>query len=87
MTDATAPEEITPEAIEPGVYEHYKGDRYEVLLVARHSETEEWFAVYRQLYGDGSAWVRPLGMFAGSVEVDGRTVPRFRRVDAGGQPA
>lgn len=87
MTDQTAPEEITPEAIEPGVYEHYKGARYEVLLVARHSETEEWYAVYRQLYGDGSAWVRPLGMFAESVEVDGRTVRRFRRVDAGSQPA
>lgn len=66
--------------IEPGVYEHYKRARYEVLLVARHSETEEPFVVYRQLYGDGSAWVRPLAMFAGSVEVEGRTVPRFRHV-------
>lgn len=80
MTDPTG-----PEAIEPGVYEHYKGARYEVLLVARHSETEEWLVVYRQLYGDGGAWVRPLGMFAGSVEVDGRTVPRFRHVGAGGE--
>ena len=78
---------MTPPEIEPGVYEHYTGARYEVLLVARHSETEEWYAVYRQLYGDGGAWVRPLAMFAESVEVDGRTMPRFRRVDAGGQPA
>ena len=78
---------MTRPEIEPGVYEHYTGARYEVLLVARHSETEEWYAVYRQLYGDGSAWVRPLAMFAESVEVDGRTMPRFRRVDAGGQPA
>jgi hypothetical protein len=81
MTDPSG-----PEAIEPGVYEHYKGARYEVLLVARHSETEEWFVVYRQLYGDGSAWVRPLGMFAESVEVDGRTVPRFRHVGPDGDP-
>jgi hypothetical protein len=69
-------------SIEPGVYEHYKGARYEVLLVARHSETEEPLVVYRQLYGDGAAWVRPLDMFAESVEVDGRSVPRFRRVGA-----
>lgn len=82
MTDPTG-----PEAIAPGVYEHYRGARYEVLLVARHSETEEWVVVYRQLYGDGSAWVRPLAMFVESVEFDGRTVPRFRRVDAGSQPA
>ncbi len=65
--------------LEPGVYEHYKGARYEVLLVARHSETEEEFVVYRQLYGDHGAWVRPLAMFAETVQVDGRSVPRFRR--------
>ncbi|MBM7505241.1 DUF1653 domain-containing protein [Agromyces aurantiacus] len=69
--------------IEPGVYEHYKGRRYEVLTTARHSETEEWFVVYRQQYGDGSTWVRPLEMFDETVEVDGRTMPRFRRVDDG----
>ena len=67
--------------IEPGTYEHYKGARYEVLFVARHSETEEEFVVYRQLYGDGAHWVRPAGMFAEHVEVDGRTVARFARVD------
>lgn len=68
--------------IEPGVYEHYKGARYEVLLIATHSETEEPFVVYRQLYGDGAAWVRPLAMFAESIAVEGRTVPRFRHVVA-----
>lgn len=67
---------------EPGVYEHYKGARYEVLLVARHSETEEELVVYRQLYGDHGAWVRPLAMFVERVEVDGRAVPRFRRIAA-----
>ncbi|MFC5792002.1 DUF1653 domain-containing protein [Agromyces tardus] len=67
-------------AIEPGVYEHYKGARYEVLFVARHSETEEEFVVYRQLYGDGGHWVRPAAMFAETVERDGWIVPRFARV-------
>lgn len=78
MTETDSPE---PPAIEPGVYEHYKGARYEVLLTARHSETEEWVVVYRQLYGDGDAWVRPASMFAERVALDdGRTVPRFRLV-------
>jgi len=67
-------------AIDPGVYEHVKGARYEVLFVARHSETEEEFVVYRQLYGDGGHWVRPAAMFAETVERDGRIVPRFARV-------
>ena len=71
-----------PSPLEPGVYEHYKGSRYEVLMVARHSETEEEFVVYRQLYGNGGVWVRPLAMFLESVEVGGRVVPRFRRMDA-----
>ena len=67
-------------AIEPGVYEHYTGAAYEVLFIARHSETEEEFVVYRQLYGDYAHWVRPAAMFAELVERDGRTVPRFARV-------
>jgi hypothetical protein len=71
-------------AIEPGVYEHFKGARYEVLVVARHSETEEEFVVYRQLYGDGAHWVRPLAMFTETVERDGRRMARFSRVDATG---
>jgi hypothetical protein len=72
----------SPTPPEPGVYEHYTGNRYEVLMVARHSETEEQFVVYRQLYGDGGVWVRPLAMFVESVEVGGRPVPRFRSMDA-----
>ncbi|MBH0196831.1 MAG: DUF1653 domain-containing protein [Nitrospira sp.] len=47
----------------PGRYRHYKGQEYEVLGVARHSETEEEFVVYRALYGEFGLWVRPLGMF------------------------
>jgi hypothetical protein len=63
--------------IRPGRYRHYKGNEYEVLETARHSETEELMVVYRKLYGDHSLWVRPLAMFLEDVEVDGRPVPRF----------
>lgn len=61
----------------PGIYRHYKGPLYEVLDVARHSETEEPLVVYRALYGDYGLWTRPLGMFLESVEVQGEPVPRF----------
>jgi hypothetical protein len=62
---------------QPGKYRHYKGGEYEVLGVARHSETDERLVVYRPLYGEGGFWVRPLAMFLEHVTVDGRTVPRF----------
>ncbi|MBN9520316.1 DUF1653 domain-containing protein [bacterium] len=60
-----------------GRYRHFKGGEYEVVGVARHSETDERLVVYRPLYGDGGLWVRPVGMFLETVEHDGRTVPRF----------
>jgi hypothetical protein len=60
-----------------GRYRHYKGNDYQVIGIARHSETEEELVVYRKLYGDGSLWVRPLAMFAEAVTVDGLAVPRF----------
>jgi len=66
--------------IRPGRYHHYKGNLYEVIGVARHSEAEELFVVYRCLYGDHSLWVRPLAMFRETVTVDGRVVPRFEWV-------
>lgn len=69
------------QAVEPGRYRHYKGNDYEVLGVARHSETEELLVVYRCLYGDHSLWVRPLAMFLESVEVEGVRVPRFARCE------
>jgi hypothetical protein len=65
--------------IQPGRYRHYKGNAYEVIGIARHSETEEELVVYRKMYGDHSLWVRPLGMFAEDVLVDGLKVPRFER--------
>ena len=61
----------------PGRYRHYKGNEYEVLGVARHSETHERLVVYRPLYGDGGLWVRPAGMFLEEVVVGEKSVPRF----------
>ena len=63
--------------LKPGRYRHYKGKDYQVLDVARHSETGELMVVYRNLYGDFELWVRPLTMFTEQVEVDGKTSPRF----------
>lgn len=63
--------------IRPGRYRHFKGGEYEVLCMARHSETEEPMVVYRALYGDGGTWVRPAAMWNETVERDGRIVPRF----------
>ena len=68
--------------VQPGRYRHYKGPEYLVLDVARHSETEEWLVVYQTLYGDYGLWVRPLGMFTETVEVDGQQVPRFALIEA-----
>jgi hypothetical protein len=63
--------------IKPGVYRHYKNKEYRVLCEAGHSETEERLVVYQCLYGDYSMWVRPKEMFLESVDVDGKSVPRF----------
>lgn len=65
----------------PGTYRHYKGPLYEVVDVARHSETEEEFVVYWALYGERGLWVRPRAMFEETVVVDGVSVARFARVD------
>lgn len=65
----------------PGRYRHYKGNDYEVIGVAKHSETDEEFVVYRPLYGTvGGLWIRPRAMFEESVTVQGETVPRFAKV-------
>ena len=67
-------------SIPAGHYRHYKGNDYTVIGVARHSETMEELVVYRAEYGERGLWVRPAAMFQEIVEVDGVTVPRFRRV-------
>ncbi len=65
-----------------GIYEHYKGKRYEVIGLARHSETLEELVVYKALYenefGKDSLWVRPLTMFTENVKTGGREIPRFK---------
>ena len=69
-----------PPVLPPGRYRHFKGNEYEVIGMARHSETDEWLVVYRPLYGDGGLWVRPLAMFTETVTHDGKVVPRFAPV-------
>lgn len=61
----------------PGIYRHYKGGRYEVYGVARHSETLEAVVVYRPLYGEGALWVRPFAMFTERIEVECELRLRF----------
>ena len=65
------------EEIRPGRYRHFKGNFYEVIGIARHSETEEKLVVYRPLYGEGGLWVRPLSMWNETVEREGKTYTRF----------
>ena len=60
------------------LYEHYKGNRYKIIAVARHSETLEELVVYQALYGDYGVWVRPLAMFLEEILIDGRLQPRFK---------
>jgi len=66
--------------IPAGRYRHYKGNEYEVIGIAKHSETLEPMVVYRPLYGEGGLWVRPAAMFAENVIIDGKTLPRFARL-------
>ncbi|WP_151670847.1 DUF1653 domain-containing protein [Nitrincola schmidtii] len=62
----------------PGRYRHYKGSEYDVIAVARHSETEEWMVVYRPCYAEADLWVRPALMFQETVTLpSAEVVPRF----------
>jgi hypothetical protein len=73
--------ELPPLPLLPlGRYRHYKGGEYEVLGVARHSETLEPLVLYRASYGEGGLWVRPHAMFLEQIESEGRLQPRFRPV-------
>ncbi len=63
-----------------GIYRHYKGNLYEVVGFARHSETLEDMVVYKALYGERGTWVRPLSMWENPIEVDGSIVKRFEYV-------
>ena len=68
------------QAIPQGIYRHYKGNLYQVLHTAQHSETEEALVVYRCLYGEYGVWVRPLVMFSETVTVDGKQLSRFELI-------
>lgn len=63
--------------IKPGIYRHFKGNEYEVLFLATHSETRETMVVYRALYGERGLWVRPASMWTERIERDGYSGPRF----------
>lgn len=60
-----------------GKYRHYKGNEYELIGIANHSETLEKMVVYRALYGAGELWVRPLSMWSETVFVEGKSMLRF----------
>ena len=66
-----------------GIYRHYKGNCYELLDIATHSETLEKMVVYKSLYGDGRIWVRPAHMWDEMVEMNGEKVKRFTLVEEG----
>ncbi len=67
--------------IKPGIYRHFKGNMYEVIGVASHSETMELMVVYRALYGEHGLWVRPAAMWNEIVEKENYTGPRFQYVN------
>lgn len=77
MTDTLPTPQLTL-----GQYRHYKGQNYEVIGLAHHSETLEPLVLYRALYGEQGLWVRPYAMFCETVLVDGVELPRFALVDA-----
>jgi hypothetical protein len=71
-------------ALEPGLYQHYKGNKYSVLDVGRHTEADEYFVVYspvKQKPGMPSVWLRPYNMFTETIEINGEMVPRFRKIE------
>ena len=69
------------ETIRPGIYSHFKGNLYEVIAIAKHSETLEELVVYRALYGEHGVWVRPVSMWNETVERDGKTYQRFTYIE------
>ena len=80
MTDIKALAEEARKQVPCGIYRHYKGNRYEVIGTAIHSETLEPMVIYKALYGTMETWVRPLSMWTETVERDGYCGPRFRFV-------
>lgn len=67
--------------IKLGRYRHFKGHEYEIVGIAKHSETLEEMVVYRAIYGEGDLWVRPAAMWNEIIERDGKTFPRFTLIE------
>lgn len=67
--------------IKKGIYRHFKGNMYEVVGMALHSETVEEMVIYKALYGEGKTWVRPLSMWDEEVEFEGKKAKRFTFVE------
>ena len=67
--------------IKLGRYRHFKGNEYEVIAIAKHSETTEDYVVYKAFYGDGGIWVRPASMWNETIERDGITYKRFTYIN------
>ncbi|MBQ8323310.1 MAG: DUF1653 domain-containing protein [Clostridia bacterium] len=67
--------------IKLGKYRHFKGNEYEVIALAKHSETQEELVVYRALYGEREVWVRPAAMWNETLERDGKTFRRFTYIE------
>lgn len=80
MNNSTSVEKQT-DIPTPGLYRHFKGNLYEVLGVAHHSETEELMVLYRPCYGERALWVRPLTLFNAPAQIEERVVVRFARCD------
>lgn len=76
MSDVHLSEEA--KALKTGLYEHYKGNQYQVIGVGINSETLEEMVIYKALYGEGLTWLRPVKMFLETVEINGESKPRFR---------
>ena len=68
-----------------GTYKHFKGNLYEVLDTAKHSETQEEHVVYKALYGQRDLWIRPLAMFDETIERDGKIIKRFKLIEEASQ--
>lgn len=76
-------EEFIIPALEKGIYQHYKGNKYEVLGVGCHTESNEYFVVYQpheKKPGVPELWLRPYEMFVENIEIEGKLVPRFKKL-------
>tara|TARA_Y100000310_G_scaffold341239_1_gene439766 strand:- start:4325 stop:4525 length:201 start_codon:yes stop_codon:yes gene_type:complete len=66
--------------MELGTYQHFKGNKYEVIGIGKHSETQEELVIYKALYGENQIWIRPKEMFLGKKIIDGKEVQRFTKI-------